>query len=358
MKGRKAQALRLLDIVIEDDLPLFRDADPSLNEERRMAWLFKIDLLQEWGRISEALAWTCLECELNPQNVVAQAMKERLKRALGLEDPSEPGRPVRKPTSLRMAWCGVAGMRDVKAVLERDVILPLQEPLLYERYKVDLPNGILLYGPSGCGKTFIARKLAEYLRFTFIEIKPSDLASIYVHGSQEKIGQLFASARKRAPTLLFFDELDALVPDRSGGNLYHSYSAEVNEFLVQLNECWKSKVLIVGATNLIDKVDPAARRPGRLDKKVFVGPPDTEARAQMLRMFSKDRPCARIDYLRLADETDLYSAAEVEELVNEAARRALEDRRDIETADVLDAMQTVRRSLTAESVQKMMRAGD
>jgi hypothetical protein len=248
-EGRRSDALRMLNRIIEHVMPLF-GADPVIREERRLAWLYRIQILRELGRFSEALAWTCLECEMNPENVPAQALRERLKHTLNLSTRTgpSPGSGMRRPPSEDL-WPGVAGMREIKAILERDVILPLQEPELYRRYRVDLPNGLLFYGPPGCGKTFIARKLAEIMKFRFMEIRPSDLASVYVHGGQEKIGELFVEAKKNAPTLLFFDELDALVPNR--GESGHHYAAEVNEFLVQLNECWKSKVLVVGATNLL-----------------------------------------------------------------------------------------------------------
>lgn len=123
-------------------------------------------------RLTEALAWTCLECEINPDDVTAQALKERLKVAVNLGSKNAvPGpRPRRAPQ--KDPWEGVAGMREVKNILERDVLLPLQEPELYQRYRVSLPNGILFYGPPGCGKTFIARKLADILKFKFIEVKP------------------------------------------------------------------------------------------------------------------------------------------------------------------------------------------
>ncbi len=356
IKGQKARALRVLDDVMAEDLPLFRDIDPSADEERRLAWLYRIELLREWGRWFEALAWTCLECEMHPENVAAQAIKEHLKTIVNLKPSSRQSLVQKATMKLTRHWHGVAGMREIKAILERDVILPLEQPELYARYKIDLPNGVLFYGPPGCGKTFIARKLADFLRFNFIEIKPSDLASIYVHGGQEKIGELFKNARENAPSLLFFDELDALVPNRGGHSVGHHYMAEVNEFLVQLNECRKSNLLVIGATNLIDNVDPAVRRPGRLDKKIFIGPPDLEARVELLQLYMEGRPTGRIDWLHLAEESDLYTSAEISELVNEAARIALTERRDIETKDFHLAMKVVTPSLTAEMVRSMRAA--
>jgi len=344
--GKRYRALRMLDSVIED-LPLFRKNDPSIAEERRLGWLYRIDLLLEWGRLPEALAWTCLECDLNPRNVAALAMKGRLKAALDLSDPVHKIKGS-KSVKLRCAWEGVAGMRHVKAILERDVILPFEEPELYESFKVDLPNGILFYGPPGCGKTFIARKLSEQLDFNFIEVKPSDLADIYIHGTQKKIKELFDSARESAPTLLFFDELDAIVPSRADESIGPHMRSEVGEFLVQVNECWKDKVLVIGATNLVSNIDQAVRRPGRMDKQVFVGPPDLEARLELIKQYMDGRPQEPIDWLFLAEGTELYTIAEIRELVNEAARIALSNRRAIHYFDFVEAMKVVTRSLEHE----------
>jgi transitional endoplasmic reticulum ATPase len=352
-EGKYDRAIKELDEVIENSLPLFQGLDSSINEERRLAWLYRIHLLRENGRYSEALAWVCLECEINPNNVEAQALKEQLKILLHLIPPkTEAGKRKRKISSL-LEWDGVGGMSEVKMILERDVILPLQEPELYERYKVNLPNGILFYGPPGCGKTFIARKLADHMDFYFVEIKPSDLASIYVHGGQKLIGEMFLQAEENSPSILFVDELDALVPSREGDDVGHHYRAEVNEFLVQLNECSKKGILVIGATNFVSSIDKAVQRPGRIDKKIFIGPPDFEARNELLQIFLKDRPLGKIDWIKLAEETEIYTCAEIEELANEAARIALSTRRNIETQDIVDAKKIVTPSLTAGEIEKM-----
>ena len=222
-------------------------------------------------------------------------------------------------------------MHELKMIFERDILLPLQEPAIYFRYKIPLPNGMLLYGPPGCGKTFIARKLAEQLKYNFIEIKPSDIASIYVHGTQSMISDLFNNAVEKAPTVIFFDEIEALVPNRSGKDISHSYSSEVNEFLVQLNDCSKRKILVLGATNLPNKIDTAVLRPGRLDKKIFVGPPDLEARAEALKLYLQGRPQDNINILLLAEETEYYTYSELEQIVNDSARIALSQKKDITT---------------------------
>lgn len=338
VRGQYRSALELLDKVIEDPLPLFQ-GEAWVTEERRLAWLYRIDLLLERERLTEALAWACLEVEMNPDNVAAAALKERLKREAGLRPngTASPATRAEESPAGRALWKGVAGMRDLKAMLERDVILPLQEPEIYERYRVTLPNGILLYGPPGCGKTFIARKLAAVLGFNFIEVTPSDLGSIYVHGTQGKIAELFQNAQKQAPCMLFFDELDAMVPSRDGSDVGHHYASEVNEFLVQLNECWRRRILVVGATNLLERIDPAVRRPGRLDKKFLVGPPDYEARMDLVRLCMANRPQEGMDWDVCASELEGYTCAEMEFVVNEAARHALSQQRPIATGDIRQA---------------------
>ena len=182
-----------------------------------------------------------------------------------------------KPKGKGKGFDAIAGVSELKDTLYHDVIMPLKDKELYERYKVSAPNGMLLYGPPGCGKTFISRQFAEEIGFNFIELKPSDLASIYVHGTQEKIGQVFNEAREKAPTVLFIDELDAILPNREG-DLGQHYASEVNEFLAQMNECNKDGIFIIAATNRPEKIDPAILRTGRMDKVVYIAPPDYEVK--------------------------------------------------------------------------------
>ena len=215
-------------------------------------------------------------------------------------------------------FADIAGMDDLKEMLRKRVILILKDRELAQKYKLTPPNGMLLYGPPGCGKSFFAEKFAEETGFNFILVKASDLGSIYIHGSQGKIADLFKKAEENAPTVLCFDEFDAFVPNRSG-DTSGNQAGEVNEFLTQLNNCSKRGIFVIATSNRPDKVDPAVLRTGRIDKQVYVPMPDLTARRLMFELYLKDRPCEEIDYEDLAKKADGYVASDIAYVVNEAA---------------------------------------
>lgn len=226
-------------------------------------------------------------------------------------------------------FADVAGMHEIKDFMQKKIINVLRNPARAEKFKIQIPNGMLLYGPPGCGKSFIAEKFAEEAGYNYIFVKSSDLASIYVHGSQEKIGRLFDEARKSAPTIINFDEFEALVPNRSKIN-NSSESGEVNEFLSQMNNCGKDRIFIIASSNRPDLIDPAIRRKGRLDQIVYIPVPDKEAREGIFRIHMAERPASEdIDYDKLASMTENYVASDIAYIVNDAATRAFEDDVDI-----------------------------
>lgn len=216
----------------------------------------------------------------------------------------------------------VAGMKRLKNQLTSEVLDVLRRPDHFKKYGVSIPNGMLLYGPPGCGKSFIAEKFCEEAGFNFFMIKPSDLSSIYVSGGEEKIGQLFSQAEANAPTVICFDEVDAIMPKRSD-DTNQSISARVNEFLSQINKCSDRGIFVIATTNQPNLIDEAMLRTGRLEIKIYVSPPDTIARAELFELHLKNRHCeVGIDFDLLASNTPNHVASDIEYIVNKAAHKA------------------------------------
>jgi AAA+ superfamily predicted ATPase len=248
----------------------------------------------------------------------------------------------------------IAGMQELKEWLRKEILGPLRNPEAYQKYRIGIPNGILFYGPPGCGKTYVARQLAEELGYFFQEIKPSDVASPYIHSTVLRIRELFDEAIERAPSILFIDEFDAFAPSRSelGGHQQYK-SEEVNEFLANLEGAAGRRVLVIAATNAPEKIDPAIRRSGRFDKLVFIPPPDSEARRAMLEHHLAGRPVeTKFDLPGVAVVLDGYSASDLKLLVDEAARLAFELEAPISTEMLLNAIRRVPPSITTQEQER------
>lgn len=221
-------------------------------------------------------------------------------------------------------FSAIAGMQDLKDTIQLDVIDALNEKERYAEYGLTIPNGMLLYGPPGCGKTFFAERMAEEIGFNFYQIKPSDIQSKWINASQENIKNLFDEARENAPSIIFIDELDAMVPNRDNSNVNHMNTSAVNEFLAQMNNCGDDGVFIIGATNRPNSIDPAILRAGRLDKVIYLPPPDFEARELMFKLYLENRPREiGLDYSVLAKATENYVSSDIKFLSDEASRNAL-----------------------------------
>lgn len=216
-------------------------------------------------------------------------------------------------------FADVAGMDDIKAMLQQKVIFLLKNPDKAQKYKLTLPNGMLLYGPPGCGKTFFAEKFAEEASLNYIFIKASDVGSSYIHGSQGKIAKLFSEAESKAPSVICFDEFDAMVPQRSSSEANALMNPEVNEFLSQMNNCAQRGIFIIGTTNKKELIDSAVLRTGRMDLQIEICAPDKPTRKKMFDIYLKDRPCINIDTEVLADMTKNYSSSDIAFIVNDAA---------------------------------------
>jgi len=327
-QDKKDKALALLsEITALNQGGLFEELDESY---LRYVGEFRIQLMMDWGYYREALAWACLECELYPDNTSAFIFKENLKQKIrnlpkGIEAPTK---------KLSDDWGDIAGMRDLKNIIERDIIIPFTNKELYRKYKIPLPNGYIFYGPPGCGKTYFASKLAKKINYNFIKITPSDIGSTYVHGTQLEIGRVFEEAKKKAPALLFFDEFESIAPKRTASDVSHHYKSEVNELLTKIEGVSKSGVLFIAATNHLKSIDSAILRPGRIDKRIFIGPPDYEARIEAYKMYLKDRPIKEIKYEFISESSEFFTFADIEEVCNEAARLAFSKKLPIST-DIL-----------------------
>ena len=250
-------------------------------------------------------------------------------------------------------FADIAGMDELKEMLRKRVILILQDKELAEKYRLTPPNGMLLYGPPGCGKSFFAEKFAEETGFNFILVKASDLGSIYVHGSQGKIADLFKKAEENAPTVLCFDEFDAFVPNRSSDNTGGNQAGEVNEFLTQLNNCSKRGIFVIATSNRPDKVDPAVLRTGRIDKQVYVPMPDDTARKLMFELYLKDRPCEEnIDSDILSKKAEGYVASDIAYVVNEAATIAAFNHEQITQDLLIKTIEGIKPSISNELLKE------
>jgi ATPase family associated with various cellular activities (AAA)/AAA+ lid domain len=308
--------------------------------------------LLRWSKFAgEALSKTVDNCLLPPGNKARISTWSRLNGAMGRTsvktDSEETALP---PTATGHGLGKVAGMRALKELLRREVVEPIRNPAPFRRYGLSIPNGLLLYGPPGCGKTYIARQLAAELGHNFFEIIPSEVASPYVHGGVIRIREVFDIATEQAPSLVFIDEFEALVPVRSelGGFQQHK-AEEVNELLTHLNGSSQKGIFIVAATNQPEGIDPAVRRTGRLDKLIYVGPPDNEARREMLQLYLQGRPLAGdFDVEEVAAKLGGYSASDLCFLVDEAARYAMRGSTDICLASFIAVMSKIQPSVPTE----------
>ena len=211
---------------------------------------------------------------------------------------------------------------------------------------------MLLYGPPGCGKTFIAERFSEEVGFNFLQLKPSDLKSKWVNDTELKIASVFNEAIENAPSIIFIDEFDAVVPSREG-DLHAMNASAVNELLTHMSNCSERGVFVIAATNRPEKIDPAIMRTGRIDRLVYLSPPDFEARAAMFELYLKNRPIdLGMDYKVLATLTDNYVSSDIKFLIDEASRCALKNKERITQKMVENVIAEARPSVNTSQLNK------
>lgn len=227
-----------------------------------------------------------------------------------------------------VTWADIGALGNVRDELHMAVVQPIRHPELFSVVGIDAPSGVLLWGPPGCGKTLLAKAVANESRANFISVKGPELLNKYVGESERAVRQVFARARASAPCVIFFDELDALVPRRDD-SMSESSARVVNTLLTELDGLDARKaVYVIGATNRPDMIDPAMVRPGRLDKLLYVDLPSPAERLEVLKTHTKRTPIAEADWAAIAqlvnsDACDGFSGADIAALVREAASLAL-----------------------------------
>ena len=223
-------------------------------------------------------------------------------------------------------WDQVGGLEDVKEELKEAVEWPLKNPEVFSRMGIRPPKGILLFGPPGCGKTLLARAVATESEANFITIKGPEVFSKWVGESEKAIREVFRKGRMASPSVIFFDEIDSIVPRRGMGYGDSGVTGRViSQLLTEIDGIISLEdIVVIAATNRPDIVDPAILRPGRFDRLIYVPEPQQKARLEILKLYTKGMPLTKdVDLPRLAGMTKSYSGADIEALCREAALHAL-----------------------------------
>ncbi|ABL78081.1 CDC48 family AAA ATPase [Thermofilum pendens] len=260
-------------------------------------------------------------------------------------------------------WDDIGGLEDVKQQLREAVELPLRHPEYFREMGIDPPKGILLYGPPGTGKTLLAKAVATESEANFIGVKGPEILSKWVGESEKAVREIFRKARQAAPCVIFFDEIDSIVPRR--GQRFDSGVTDriVNQLLTEMDGLERLEgVVVIAATNRPDIIDPALLRPGRFDRLIYVPPPDEKARLEILKVHTRRMPLAEdVDLAEIARKTEGYTGADLAAVCKEAALAALREAgkpTKVTKRHFEQALQIVKPSVTKEDIERYKRISE
>jgi len=257
-----------------------------------------------------------------------------------------------------VSWDDIGGLAEVKQELQEAIEWPLNHPKLFQKAGIRELNGILLFGPPGCGKTLLAKAIASESECNFISIKGPEIYSKWVGESEKAVREIFRKARQAAPSIIYFDEIDAIASGRGEFEGTHTFASIVNQILVEMDGIENRKgIITIASTNRPDIVDPAFLRPGRFDRLIYVETPDMDSRIKILEVHTRSMPLADdVSLTKIADQTEGYSGADIENLCREAGMQAIREKMDqletIEYRHFKEALNKIKSSLTDSLISK------
>ncbi len=268
-----------------------------------------------------------IEAEEIPEEVLEnlKVTREDFLEALKNIEPSAMREVLVEVPNVR--WDDIGGLKNAKQELMEAVEWPLKYPEVFNAVNIKPPKGILLYGPPGTGKTLLAKAVANESNANFISVKGPELLSKWVGESEKHVREMFRKARQVAPCVLFFDEIDSLAPRRGSGGDSHVTERVVSQLLTELDGMEELKdVVVIAATNRPDMIDPALLRPGRIERHIYIPPPDKEARKEIFKIHLRGKPLAEdVNIDELAERTEGYTGADIEAVCREAGMLAIRE---------------------------------
>jgi transitional endoplasmic reticulum ATPase len=301
-----------------------------------------------------------LEKEVIPAEILEQlkVTREDFANALRMIQPSALREVILEIPNVK--WEDVGDLQSVKQELKEAVEWPLKYPEVFKRLGIRPPRGILLYGPPGTGKTLLAKAVATESEANFISVKGPEVLSKWVGESEKAVREIFRKARETAPCIIFFDELDAIAPRRGLHADAGVTDRIVNQLLTEMDGIQTLKgVVVIGASNRPDILDPALLRPGRFDRVIYVPPPDADGRYQIFQIHTREMPLSDdVDLSKLAAMTEGYTGADIEAVCREAAIMAMRENINIEKVSMrhfMMALEKIKPSITPEQKREYER---